>query len=176
MSKEQRDPHGSGFVRGFIWGVCFWIIVGVLLLGWSAFADTDAQGRTILHGTAHQHPAPHHSGGGPTGPAARYFLRIADQGPFRVSGRWFSSGTMVLALLAGNYVVPGSCLDPHVILSFHHPAGPRSRLWSGYLDAFLPTFGEELFAQFESGEITYLRQRHYTAYELLDQGYPVCED
>lgn len=174
--RQHQKPRRGWALRGLL---ALAIVAVITLWAGTALAQThDAQGRMILHGDPQARPAPHHSGGGPTGAAARYFLSIADEGPFRVSGEWFSSGALVLALVAGPDAMEGSCLDHGVRVSFHRPTltNPGATYQSVYTGAFLPAFGAEILALIHSGAITHWRQRHYTAAELAAFGYPVCED
>lgn len=142
-----------------------------------ALADTDAQGRYILHGDVTARPAPHHSGGGNTASAARYFLRIADRGPFRITGDWFSSGVLVVALVGGSDAVAGSCIDPGATFRIHEARGggnSDAAHDAGYSGAFLPPLRAHYHQARHSGQITVLRTETLTAADLGGMGYHVC--
>jgi hypothetical protein len=139
----------------------------------------DADGRYILHGDVTARPAPHHSGGGNTASAARYFLRIAERGPFRVTGDWFSSGVLVVALVGGSDAVAGSCIDPGATFRIHEARGggnSDAAHDAGYSGAFLPALRAYYHEARHSGQITVLRAETLTAADLGGMGYPVCEE
>lgn len=171
-------------------GLTFWV---AMVAGTVAFAEEgragfnrveqqtyDAQGRYILRGDRDARPSPHHSGGGITTHAARYFLSIAGRGPFRIEGTWFSSGTMVLALVAGPDAVEGSCLG-EVEMNFHEGiplSGDNSNLNQnrGYSGVFTRELRDWYHTMRNGGGMSYLNPMVLDQNELGLMGYPVCED
>lgn len=140
----------------------------------------DSAGRYILRGDRDARPSPHHSGGGITTQAARYFLSIADRGPFRIEGTWFSSGTMVLALVAGPDAVEGSCLG-EVEMNFHEAiplSGDNSNLNQnqGYSGVFTLELRNWYHTMRNGGGMSYLNPMALDQDDLGLMGYPVCED
>ena len=167
--------------RSMVGRITLGLSIAAVIALWAgvALAETDTQGRYILHGDVTARPAPHHSGGGNTASAARYFLRIADQGPFRVTGDWFSSGVLVVALVAGPDAMNGSCIDPGATFRIHEARGggnSDAAHDAGYSGAFLPPLRAHYHQARHSGQITVLRAETLTAADLGGMGYPVCED
>ena len=170
------------------------VIIALITLGTAVFAEEgragfnsqseqtlyDSDGRYILHGDPSARPSPHHSGGGITTSAARYFLRIADRGPFRIEGDWFSSGTMVLALVVGPDAVGGSCIGD-AVFSFHEAiplTGDNSDLNQnrGYSGVFTRPLRDWYHTMRSGGGMSYVNSMTLDQNDLAGFGYPVCED
>jgi hypothetical protein len=171
-----------------------WLLIIAVIVFWAGYASAedgragfnrveqqthDAQGRYILRGDPHARPSPHHSGGGITTYARRYFLRIADRGPFRIEGTWFSSGTMVLALVSGPDSVEGSCLG-EVEMHFHEAiplSGDNSNLNQNrvYSGVFTRELRNWYHTMRNGGGMSYFNVMTLDQNELGLMGYPVCE-
>jgi hypothetical protein len=177
-----------------ILAIITWLLIIAVIVFWAGYASAeegrvaaprveqqthDSQGRYILRGDSDARPSPHHSGGGITTHAARYFLSIADRGPFRIEGTWFSSGTMVLALVSGPDSVEGSCLG-EVEMNFHEAiplSGDNSNLNQNQV--YSGVFNRELRDWYHTmrngGGMSYLNPMALDQDDLSLMGYPVCE-
>lgn len=178
-----------------ILAIITWLLIIAVIVFWAGYASAeegragfsrvdqqthDTQGRYILRGDRDARPSPHHSGGGITTHAARYFLSIADRGPFRIEGTWFSSGTMVLALVAGPDAVEGSCLG-EVEMNFHEAiplSGGNSNLNQnqGYSGVFTRELRNWYHTMRNGGGMSYLNPVVLDQDDLGLMGYHVCED
>ena len=183
--RQKGDEYGQTTYRPS-WPVIFlallaWAAVIAVIVLWAGMAQAqthDSAGRYILRGDPSARPSPHHSGGGITTSAARYFLRIADRGPFRIEGDWFSSGTMVLALVVGPDAVESSCLG-NVRFSFHEAiplTGDNSDLNQnrGYSGVFTRPLRDWYHGMRNGGGMSYWNSMTLTAADLAGFGYPVC--
>jgi hypothetical protein len=177
---------GAGIFSPRLWAVSVLVWFLLMLRASVAFAERaaewherprhDAEGRIYVYG----------SNGDYVGARAVRFMAMIERGePIHVTGRHFSASAMVLEVVRR---VPGSCLGEDVLIGIHAlylgnvitgPLLTRPAPWLTH-EAYAATLGPQLGAWYlaavRSGELTPLRDRTFTARELMGLGYPICRD